>query len=199
MTLGILAFSEGPLSSLGKQDAIAVVTGQSLTVALGAEVISGGATVVETGQDLNLTLGDETVVTTSVATVTGEEITSALGSVTVSETANPTVSVSGFGLNAVIGTFAVTAGGQVSIDASAEPALDLFLGDETVVATANTGTLTGQSMSTALGTATVEALTTPVVTGQALTSALGDETVVTTSVVSVTGFGLTTALGASVI
>ena len=39
MTLGILAFSEGPLSSLGKQDAIAVVTGQALTVALGAELL----------------------------------------------------------------------------------------------------------------------------------------------------------------
>ena len=113
MTLGILAFSEGPLSSLGKQDAIAVVTGQALTVALGAEVVKAGATVVETGQDLNLTLGDETVVTTSVAAVTGQEITSALGTATAVAVANPTVSVSGFGLNVVIGTFAVTAGGQV--------------------------------------------------------------------------------------
>ena len=106
MTLGILAFSEGPLSSLGKQDAIAVVTGQALTVGLGAETVGAGTTVVETGQDLTVTLGNETVVTTSVAAVTGEEITSALGSVTVSETANPTVSVSGFGLNFVTGTFA---------------------------------------------------------------------------------------------
>ena len=73
MTLGILAFSEGPLSSLGKHDAIAVVTGQGLTVALGAETVGAGTTVVETGQDLNLTLGDETVVTTSVAAVTGSE------------------------------------------------------------------------------------------------------------------------------
>ena len=48
MTLGILAFSEGPLSSLGKQDAIAVVTGQALTVALGAETVGAGTTVVET-------------------------------------------------------------------------------------------------------------------------------------------------------
>ena len=137
MTLGILAFSEGPLSSLGKQDAIAVVTGQALTVSLGAETAGAGTTVVETGQDLTVTLGNETVVTTSVAAVTGEEITSALGSVTVSETANPIVSVSGFGLNFVTGTFAVTAGGQVSIDASSEPDLDLFLGDETVTATAH--------------------------------------------------------------
>ena len=136
MTLGILAFSEGPLSSLGKQDAIAVVTGQALTVALGAEVVKAGATVVETGQDLNLTLGDETVVTTSVAAVTGQEITSALGTATAVAVANPTVSVSGFGLNVVIGTFAVTAGGQVSIDASSEPDLDLFLGEETVTASA---------------------------------------------------------------
>jgi hypothetical protein len=159
MTLGILAFSEGPLSSLGKQDAIAVVTGQALTVALGTEVVGAGTTVVETGQDLNLTLGDETVVTTSVAAVTGQNITSALGTATAVAVANPTVSVSGFGLNAVIGTFAVTAGGQVSIDASAEPDLDIFLGDETVTATANTGALTGQALTTATGTVSVEALT----------------------------------------
>ena len=110
MTLGILAFAEGPISSLGKQDAIAVVTGQALTVSLGAETAGAGTTVVETGQDLTVTLGNETVVTTSVAAVTGEEITSALGTATAVAVANPTVTVSGFELNPVIGTFAVTAG-----------------------------------------------------------------------------------------
>ena len=122
-----------------------------------------------------------------------------MGTATAVAVANPTVSVSGFGLNAVIGTFAVTAGGQVSIDASAEPDLDLFLGDETVTATANTGTLTGQSMSTALGTVSVEALTDIAVTGQALTSALGTVSVATTSVAAVTGQAMTTALGASIV
>ena len=184
MTLGILAFSEGPLSSLGKQDAIAVVTGQALTVALGAETIGAGATVVETGQDLNLTLGNETIVTTSVASVTGQEITSALGTATAVAVANPTVSVSGFGLNAVIGTFAVTAGGQVSIDASAEPDLDMFLGTVSVDAVTPVS-VTGQNITSALGTATVEAITAPTVTGQVLTSALGTISVVTTSVAAI--------------
>ena len=136
MTLGILAFSEGPLSSLGKQDAIAVVTGQALTVTLGAEAVSVDATVAVTGLPLTSTVGTAVIDSGAAVGLTGESISTALGTVIASPTANPTVSVSGFGLNAVIGTFAVTAGGQVSIDASSEPDLDLFLGDETVTATA---------------------------------------------------------------
>jgi len=136
MTLGILAFAEGPISSLGKQDAIAVVTGQTLTSALGIETAAAGTVIAVTGQTLTSALGNETIVTTSFPVLTGQNITSTLGTVTVSETANPVVSVTGFGLNSVIGTFAVTAGGQVSIDASSEPDLDIFLGEETVTADA---------------------------------------------------------------
>jgi len=136
MTLGILAFSEGPLSSLGKQDAIAVVTGQGLTVALGAETVAVDATVAVTGQAINASLGVAVIDSGASVGLTGQNVTSALGTVVASPTANPVVSVSGFGLNAVIGTFAVTAGGQVSIDASSEPDLDLFLGEETVTASA---------------------------------------------------------------
>ena len=76
MTLGILAFAEGPLSSTGKQDAIAVVTGEDINLTLGAEVVTAGATVVETGEDINLTLGDESVTATATVVVSGEEITS---------------------------------------------------------------------------------------------------------------------------
>ena len=147
MTLGILAFSEGPLSSLGKQDAIAVVTGQALTSALGTETVAVDVTVSVTGLSINSTTGTAVIDGGAGIGLTGQNITSALGTATAVAVANPTVSVSGFGLNFVTGTFAVTAGGQVSIDASSEPDLDLFLGDETVTATANTGTLTGQSMS----------------------------------------------------
>ena len=136
MTLGIIAFSEGPLSSLGKQDAIAVVTGQALTSALGTETVAVDATVSVTGLSINSTTGTAVIDGGAGIGLTGQNITSALGTVIASPTANPTVSVSGFGLNAVIGTFGVTAGGQVSIDASSEPDLDLFLGDETVTATA---------------------------------------------------------------
>ena len=49
MTLGILAFAEGPLSSLGKQDAIAVVTGQALTTALGTATAVSSVTISVTG------------------------------------------------------------------------------------------------------------------------------------------------------
>ena len=159
MTLGILAFAEGPLSSLGKQDAVAVVTGLALTSNLGTASAQAGAQPSVTGQSLTSAVGTVVLNTTSVATPSGEALSTALGTPVINVIANPTVSVTGFGLTQTIGTYGVTAGGQVAIDASSEPDLDLFLGDETVVATANTGTLTGQSMSTALGTVSVDAQT----------------------------------------
>ena len=108
MTLGIIAFSEGPISSLGKQDAIAVVTGQALTSALGTETVAVDATVSVTGLSINSTTGTAVIDGGAGIGLTGQNITSALGTVIASPTANPTVSVSGFGLNAVIGTFGVT-------------------------------------------------------------------------------------------
>jgi hypothetical protein len=139
MTLGILAFAEGPLSSLGKQDALAVVTGQSIGTLTAASVtVTAGATVVETGQDLTTSFGSESVTAGATVVVSGQEITSTAASVSVAVIYNPTVTVTAFSdLNFVTGTYAVTAGGKVLIDASAEPDLDLYLGNETVTADAN--------------------------------------------------------------
>ena len=91
MTLGILAFSEGPLSSLGKQDAIAVVTGQALTSALGIETVVVDATVAVTGLPLTSTVGTAVIDSGAAVGLTGESISTALGTVIASPTANPTI------------------------------------------------------------------------------------------------------------
>ena len=132
MTLGILAFAEGPISSLGKQDAVAVVTGLALNSNLGTAVAQAGAQTSVTGQSLTSAVGTVVLNTASVAAPSGVSINAALGSPTINVIANPTVSVTGFGLNQILGTYAVTAGGQVAIDASAEPDMDMFVGDSVV-------------------------------------------------------------------
>ena len=149
MALGIISFSESPISSLGKQDAVAVVTGLALTSTLGTAVAQAGAQPSVTGQSLTSAVGTVVLNTASVATPSGEALSTALGTPVINVIANPTVSVTGFGLTQSIGTFGVSAGGQVGIDASAEPDMDMFLGTPTVSATASLS-VTGQSVSTAL-------------------------------------------------
>ena len=89
MTLGILAFAEGPLSSLGKQDAVAVVTGLALTSNLGTSTIQAGAQTSVTGEELTSAVGNETIVTTSVAAPSGVSLSTALGTPVINVVANP--------------------------------------------------------------------------------------------------------------
>ena len=75
MTLGILAFAEGPISSLGKQDAVAVVTGQSIgSLTTGTVVASWNKTIAVSGNPLNVVQGTESVIADTIASVTGEDI-----------------------------------------------------------------------------------------------------------------------------
>ena len=113
MTLGILAFGEGPLSSLGKQDAIAVVTGLPLTSTTGTAVASISVQPSVSGLPLSIVQGSEAVDADTVANPSGQNITSTAGTVSVEAIQNQTIAVSGFGLSNVIGTFAVSADGNV--------------------------------------------------------------------------------------
>ena len=135
MTLGILAFAEGPISSLGKQDAIAVVTGQDIgSLTTGTVVASWNQTIAVSGNPLNIVQGTESVIADTIVSVTGEDINSTVANVTLDIISNPTVVVTGQDIGTVsIGTYGVTAGGQVSIDASSEPDLDIFINDTKVL------------------------------------------------------------------
>ena len=127
MSLGIIAFSESPISSLGKQDAVIAVTGFGLTSTSGTVFIVPHVA----GQDITSTAASVAAVNaTAVATPSGENITSATGTVTVNVIANPTVVVSALTqLQSNIGVYAVTAGGNVGISAAGEQELDLTLGN----------------------------------------------------------------------
>lgn len=188
MTLGILAFAEGPISSLGKQDAVAVVTGQSIgSLTTGTVVASWSQTVLASGNPLTIVQGSENVVAETFATPSGLPINSTTGSVTVDAVQNQTISVTGFSLNQIIGTFAVTAGGQVSIDASSEPDLDIFTGTVSVTADA-LATTSGQSIGTITsGTATVDAVTPVPVSTNLVETFMSDVTVQATGSIEVTG------------
>tara|TARA_R100001082_G_C4342400_1_gene150743 strand:- start:114 stop:944 length:831 start_codon:yes stop_codon:yes gene_type:complete len=189
MALGIISFSESPISSLGKQDAVAVVTGQSIgTLTAGTVVASWSHTIAVSGNPLDIVLGTESVVANTIATPSGEEITSTVGNVTVEAIANPTVSVSALNeLTTNIGVYAVTAGGAVEINAAEEPDMDLFTGTPVVVANANVS-VTGQSIGTlTTGTATVEAITLVPVSTNLVETFMEDVTVQATGAVQVTG------------
>ena len=110
MSLGIIAFSESPISSLGKQDAVIAVTGFGLTSTSGTVFIVPHVA----GENITSTAASVAAVNaTAVATPSGEIITSATGTVTVNVIANPTVVVSALtSLQSNIGVYAVTAGGK---------------------------------------------------------------------------------------
>jgi len=132
-------------------------------------------------------------VDTAKVVVTGQAVSSAVGTVTI-KSQPAVIELTGFGLNANIGTFGVTAGGQVSIDASSEPDMDFVLGTPVVSGTALVQ-VTGLSTSTALGT-TLANLGAPV-TGQEISSALGTVTpaAVQNQTVGVTGLSSSLTLG----
>tara|TARA_R110001592_G_scaffold7751_4_gene42964 strand:- start:1762 stop:2625 length:864 start_codon:yes stop_codon:yes gene_type:complete len=189
MTLGILAFAEGPISSLGKQDAVAVVTGQDIgSLTTGTVVASWNQTIAVSGNPLNIVQGTESVIADTIVSVSGENINSTVANVTLNIISNPIVQVSGQDIGSIsLGPYGVTAGGQVSIDASSEPDLDIFTGNVSVVADANVS-VTGQSIGTlTTGTATVDAVTLAPVLTNLLESNVSDVTVVATGEVVVTG------------
>tara|TARA_R100000995_G_scaffold74788_1_gene43928 strand:+ start:1736 stop:2416 length:681 start_codon:yes stop_codon:yes gene_type:complete len=131
--------------------------------------------------------------TTKVA-VTGQAVSSAVGTTSI-KSQPPVIQVTGLGLNATLGTFAVLAGGQVAIDASSEPAMDFTLGSPTVSGSALVQP-SGLSTSVALGTVLTR-LGVPV-GGVEVSSALGTVTpgAVQNQVISVSGLSTSVTLGA---
>lgn len=134
--------------------------------------------------------------TTKIA-VTGQAVSSAVGTVTI-QSIPAAIQVSGLGLNSTLGTFAVTAGGQVAIDASSEPAMDFTLGSATVSGSALVQP-TGVSITSALGTI-IPALGAPV-TGQEISSAVGTATAVAiqNQTISVSGLSTSVTLSSPVV
>jgi len=129
----------------------------------------------------------------------GQQVSSSVGTVSIKSQPNA-IQVTGEDLNATIGTFAVTAGGQVSIDASEEPDMDFVLGTAIVSGSAFVE-VTGQPMNVVNGATTINVSKVVSITGQELDSEIGTVAVeaIQNPIVEVTGLFSTLSLGAEIV
>jgi hypothetical protein len=170
------------------------VTGVSLTSSIGEETIDIGVTI--TGQELsvsNLTFTQDTL------TAFGQ---APFATQSPSEFKIPSVSIEAttgagqlptFLLQTTLGTFSVTADGNVSVVVT-EHTMNSSVGDVSITGHANVS-VTGTQMTMSLGDESAFTDHTVEVTGQELTMSQGDETVTADANVTLTGISLTSSIG----
>ena len=158
MAFGISGFSESPFSTLSGQSALVAVSGLSASTALGSTTIGLKPTI--TGFGLTVSLGTPAV--QGAVNVTGQSMTTAVGGVGIS--AGHKIEPAGQGLTTAIGSVglgpAVTGFGLTSALGTPEVQVDRIV-----------ETVTGQAMTTGLGSVTIEGK--PLVTGQSMSMSLG--------------------------
>ena len=177
--------------------AIATPSGNLLTASLGTETVATDQNISVTGISLTSSVGDETQTVTKTTgwnrdtdintgssigwgdqqwgavglsqALTGQALTASLGEETPSTDQN--ISVTGISTTSAIGTFSISGGGQITIAAGSETAMQSAVGNaeadpEFVVFPS------GNAMTSTTGTV----LTSVFVTGLGTTLSLGDET-----------------------
>ena len=158
MAFGISGFSESPFSTLSGQSALVAVSGLSASTALGSTTIGLKPTI--TGFGLTVSLGSPAV--QGAVNVTGQSMTSAVGGVGVS--AGHKIEPAGQGLTTALGSVglgpAVTGFGLTSALGTPEVQVDRIV-----------ETVTGQAMTTGLGSVTIQGK--PLVTGLPMSMSLG--------------------------
>ena len=158
MAFGISGFSESPFSTLSGQSALVAVSGLSASTALGSTTIGLKPTI--TGFGLTVSLGSPAV--QGAVNVTGQSMTTAVGGVGVS--AGHKIEPAGQGLTTALGSVglgpAVTGFGLTSALGTSEVQVDRIV-----------ETVTGQAMTTGLGSVTIQGK--PLVTGLPMSMSLG--------------------------
>ena len=158
MAFGISGFSESPFSTLSGQSALVAVSGLSASTALGSTTIGLKPTI--TGFGLTVSLGSPAV--QGAVNVTGQSMTTAVGGVGVS--AGHKIEPAGQGLTTALGSVglgpAVTGFGLTSSLGTPEVQVDRIV-----------ETVTGQAMTTGLGSVTIQGK--PLVVGQSMSMSLG--------------------------
>ena len=158
MAFGISGFSESPFSTLSGQSALVAVSGLSASTALGSTTIGLKPTI--TGFGLTVSLGSPAV--QGAVNVTGQSMTTAVGGVGVS--AGHKIEPAGQGLTTALGSVglgpAVTGFGLTSSLGTPEVQVDRIV-----------ETVTGQAMTTGLGSVTIQGK--PLVTGLPMSMSLG--------------------------
>ena len=158
MAFGISGFSESPFSTLSGQSALVAVSGLGASTALGSTTIGLKPTI--TGFGLTLALGSPAV--QGAVNVTGQSMTTAVGGVGVS--AGHKIEPAGQGLTTAIGSVgigpAVTGFGLTSALGTTEVQVDRIV-----------ETVTGQAMTTGIGSVTIQGK--PLLTGLPMSMSLG--------------------------
>tara|TARA_R100001015_G_C4633156_1_gene197717 strand:- start:3738 stop:4910 length:1173 start_codon:yes stop_codon:yes gene_type:complete len=158
MAFGISGFSESPFSTLSGQSALVAVSGLGASTALGSTTVGLKPTI--TGFGLTSVLGSPAV--QGAVNVTGQSMTAAVGGVGVS--AGHKIEPAGQGLTTAIGSVgigpAVTGFGLTSALGTTEVQVDRIV-----------ETVTGQAMTTGLGSVSIEGK--PLVPGLPMSMSLG--------------------------
>jgi len=216
MAFAITSFSEAPFAS-DSSDVIAYAQGSSLTTSSGNSTIVANANVNVTGSQATITNAGAVAGSSVNFNVTGLELSisnkkftkdtlktfsqAPFASQVLSNVEVPIVtvegttgaSISGLLLQSTLGTFSVSANGNVSI-AVTEHTLNTSIGSVGVTADANVS-VTGTQLTTSLGEETIN-LNTPVdVTGIQMTGSLGIVIPTDFAVVPVTGIELQSSVG----
>jgi len=172
------------------------VTGTSLTSSIGTEIVDIGVPV--TGSQLsisNLTFTQDTLTAFGEAPfATLSPATFKIPSVTVEATTGAGT-LPNFQLNLSLGTFSVTADGNVSLTV-AEHTMNSSVGSIQMTGDANIS-VTGISLTSSIGNESAFTDHTVEVTGQQLTMALGDEGTQANAKVTPTGISLTSSIGSA--
>jgi len=158
MAFGISGFSESPFSTLSGQSALVAVSGLGASTALGSTTIGLKPTITGFG----LTVGLGTPAVQGAVSVTGQSMTTAVGGVGIS--AGHKIEPAGQGLTTAIGSVglgtSLTGFGLTSALGTPEIQVDRIV-----------ETVTGQAMTTGLGSVTIQGK--PLVTGLPMSMSLG--------------------------
>lgn len=170
------------------------VTGSELTTSIGEEAIDIGVPV--TGQQLsvsNLTFTQDTLTAFGQAPFATQSPSQfKIPSVTIEATTGAGTLPS-FLLQTTLGTFSVTADGNVSVVVT-EHTMNSSVGDVSITGHANVS-VTGTQMTMSLGDESAFTDHTVEVTGQELTMSMGEEVPTADANVSLTGIQLTSSIG----
>ena len=175
---------------------LVTVSGTSLTSSIGEEGINIGVPV--TGQELsvsNLTFTQDTLTAfgqAPFATQSPSEFK--IPSVSIEATTGAG-SLPSFLLQSTLGTFSVTADGNVSVVVT-EHTMNSSVGDVSITGHANVS-VTGTQMTMSLGDESAFTDIDVAVTGSQMTMSQGDETVTADANVTLTGISLTSSIGSA--
>ena len=182
-------------SSIAGASVLVSVTGSQLTTAIGEETINVGVPI--TGQELSISNKEFSQDT---LTAFAQAPFGALSPSTIEVPIVDVVTTTGAGtlpsflLQSTLGTFSVSADGNVSVVVT-EHTLNTSVGNVSITGIANVS-VTGIQMAMTLGEESAFTDHTVAVTGQQLTMSMGEETSTGNANVSLTGLQLTNSIGA---